>query len=221
MENAISDTSAHGDAVSDVAGRIARQSMAKRSAEYTVEVRKLLDAALAVMSRCGTDSRPRVADIVEAAGLSNDAFYRHFRSKDALVVALLEDGADRLHGHLTHQMAKAATPEDAVRTWVEVILAQARPDAAATALAVLWNGGSLADGLAAGRHFASAPLAELLRTPFAELGSPTPDEHASLAAHAALGRLSDLLWQRQEPTPDDVGRITTFLCNAVTTPVDD
>ncbi len=30
-------------------------------------------------------SRPRVADIVAAAGLSNDAFYRHFPSKDALL----------------------------------------------------------------------------------------------------------------------------------------
>ena len=41
----------------------------------------------------GTTSRPRVADIVAEAGLSNDAFYRHFASKDALVAALVEDGA--------------------------------------------------------------------------------------------------------------------------------
>jgi AcrR family transcriptional regulator len=44
---------------------------------------------LDVMRRCGTESRPRVADIVAAAGLSNDAFYRHFPSKDDLIVAAL------------------------------------------------------------------------------------------------------------------------------------
>ena len=67
------------------------------------------------MARCGTTSRPRVADIVEAAGLSNDAFYRHFPSKDALVAAILDDGAERLQGYLDHQMAKARGPEAQVR----------------------------------------------------------------------------------------------------------
>ena len=40
------------------------------------------------------------------SGLSNDAFYRHFPSKDALVAALLEDGAERLAGYVAHQMAQ-------------------------------------------------------------------------------------------------------------------
>ena len=73
------------EAGDDVADRIARQTLAKRRAATTPsEVRRLLDAGLEVMRRCGTTSRPRVADIVAAAGLSNDAFYRHFPSKDAL-----------------------------------------------------------------------------------------------------------------------------------------
>ena len=95
------------------------------------------------MRRCGTTSRPRVADIVAAAGLSNDAFYRHFPSKDALVAALLEDGTARLTSYLTHQMDKEADPADRVRRWVEGVLSQADEDIAATTLAVLWNGGSL------------------------------------------------------------------------------
>ena len=76
------------------AGRSAAQeALARREAAYAEEVRRLLDAALDVMRSCGTEKRPRVADIVAAAGLSNDAFYRHFRSKDALVAALVDDGA--------------------------------------------------------------------------------------------------------------------------------
>ncbi len=68
----------------NVLARIAQRTLAKRGVGYASEVRRLLDAALEVMRQGGTASRPRVADIV-AAGLSNDAFYRHFPSKDALV----------------------------------------------------------------------------------------------------------------------------------------
>lgn len=201
----------------DVAARIAQQTLAERGAGYASEVRALLDAALEVMRRCGTDARPRVADIVAAAGLSNDAFYRHFRSKDALVAALLEDGSQRLASYLEHQMAKEPTPEGKVRRWVEGVLSQADEEIAATTLAVLWNGGSVGEGLASGRHFATAPLAGLLREPFAALGSTDPGLDASLAAHATLGTLSDHLWQRAQPTRAEVDAIAGF-CLRVAAP---
>jgi AcrR family transcriptional regulator len=204
-----------GGPAAGVAGRIVRRSLAKREEEYAGEVRRLLDGALEVMRKCGTSSRPRVADIVAAAGLSNEAFYRHFRSKDALVNALLEDGAERLHSYLVHQLAKERTPEGKVRRWVAGVLSQADGEVAATTLAVLWNGGSAAGGLAAGRHFASSPLASLLEGPFAALGSDTPQLDAALAAHATLGTLSDLLWRRVEPTRADVDRVTGFCVRAV------
>ena len=75
----------------DLAYRIAQRTLAKRGDNYANEVRSLLDAAVVVMKKSGTASRARVADIVAESGLSNDAFYRHFRSKDALVAAILED----------------------------------------------------------------------------------------------------------------------------------
>jgi AcrR family transcriptional regulator len=203
------------DPAADVADRIVRRSLAKREGEYADEVRRLLDAGLEVMQKCGTSSRPRVADIVAAAGLSNEAFYRHFRSKDALVTAILEDGAQRLRSYLTHQLAKAPTPEGKVRCWVEGVLGQADADIAATTLAVLWNGGGAAGGLAAGRHFASSPLASLLYEPFAAMGSDAPEADAALAAHATLGMLSDCLWRQVQPTRADVDRVTNFCLRAV------
>jgi AcrR family transcriptional regulator len=198
----------------DVADRIARQTLAQRGPDYVGEVRRLLAAALEVMSRRGTTSRPRVADIVAAAGLSNDAFYRHFASKEALVLALLEDGTQRLGGYLAHQMLKAATPEAQVRAWVEGVLAQADEKIAATTLAVLYNGGGAGGGITSGRHFASAPLAALLHEPFTALGSTDPEMDAALAAHATLGKMSDYLWQHTQPTPAEVERISRF-CLAV------
>jgi AcrR family transcriptional regulator len=205
MENAILQNH------NDISERIAQRTLAKRGAGYASEIRRLLDAALEVMRQRGMASRPRVADIVAAAGLSNEAFYRHFPSKDALVAALLEDGTERLARYLAHQMGKEATPEGQVRRWVEGVLSQTREEIAATTLAVLWNGESFASG----RHTASVPLAALLREPFARLGSANPELDASLAAHAALGKISDYLWQHATPGRAEVDHITEFCLRAI------
>ncbi|MET0728206.1 MAG: helix-turn-helix domain-containing protein [Acidimicrobiales bacterium] len=197
----------------DVAARIAQQTLAARGADYSVEVRRLLDAGREVMRRNGTSARARVADIVAAAGLSNEAFYRHFTSKDALVAAILEDGTERLKTYLGHQMEREITPEGQVRRWVEGVLSQASNEAiAATALAVLWNGGSLT----AQRAGPSAPLATLLRAPFAELGSADPELDASLAAHAIIGKLTDHLWGETRPTNAETDHGVAFCLGAVT-----
>ncbi|HEU5083725.1 MAG TPA: helix-turn-helix domain-containing protein [Acidimicrobiales bacterium] len=194
----------------DVAARIAQQTLAARAPDYSGEVRRLLDAGREVMRRNGTASRAKVADIVAAAGLSNEAFYRHFRSKDVLVAAILEDGTERLRSYLVHQMAKADDPAGQVRRWVEGILAQARDeDVAATTMAVLWNAGGTGDRL--GSSAASAPLGDLLVEPLTAVGSDHPELHASLAGHAAVGALADHLWAGTRPSKADVDRITAFV----------
>lgn len=194
----------------DVAARIAQQTLAARAPDYSGEVRRLLDAGREVMRRNGTASRAKVADIVAAAGLSNEAFYRHFRSKDVLVAAILEDGTERLRSYLVHQMAKADDPAGQVRRWVEGILAQARDeDVAATTMAVLWNAGGTGDRL--GSSAASAALGDLLVAPLTAVGSDHPELHASLAGHAAVGALADHLWAGTRPSKADVDRITAFV----------
>lgn len=199
----------------DVAARIAQQTLAARAPDYSGEVRRLLDAGREVMRRNGTASRAKVADIVAAAGLSNEAFYRHFRSKDVLVAAILEDGTERLRSYLGHQMAKADDPAGQVRRWVEGILAQARDeDVAATTMAVLWNAGGTGDRL--GSSAASAPLGELLVEPLTAAGSDHPELHASLAGHAAVGALADHLWAGTRPSKADVDRITAFVLAGAT-----
>ncbi len=210
MENTIPDLQKQTRSDGDLAARIAQRALAKRGAIYAVEVRRLLDAGLEVMRRCGTTTRPRVSDIVTAAGLSNEAFYRHFPSKDALVAAILEDGTERLAGYVEHQMGKAHTPEGKVRRWVEGILSQAADDEiAATTLAVLWNGGGI-EGQLPGRSSINAPLAELLRQPFADQGRARPELDASLVSHAVIGMLTDYLQQDRRPTRADMDRIVEF-----------
>jgi AcrR family transcriptional regulator len=195
----------------EIAERIAQRSVSKRGASYATEVRRLLDAGLEVMRECGPDSRPRVSDIVTAAGLSNEAFYRHFPSKDALVTAILEDGATRLRGYLEHQMAKESDPDRQVRRWVEGVLTQAADaDVAATTLAVLRNVGSTGDGLASGHSSINAPLGSLLNDPFAALGSRDPTLDAALASHAVIGLLSDYLHRDARPSRAEIRRVVDF-----------
>lgn len=208
-QNAIprSTSGAAAGGAKDLAARIAEQTLARKGEGYASEVRRLLDAALEVIRRHGMASRPRVADIVSAAGLSNEAFYRHFPSKDSLVAALLEDGTERLASYLSHQMAKEASPEGQVRRWVEGLLSQARGEIAATTLAVLWNGDSVGAG---GRHDAGGPLGALLQQPFADLGSEDPELDSSLVAHATLGQVSEHLWARTSPSRARIEKIVDF-----------
>ena len=131
------------------------------------------------------------------------------------MAALLEDGTDRLHSYLAHQMDKEATPDDQVRRWVEGVLSQADEGIAETTLAVLFNAGGVADGRASGRHPASGTLATLLHDPFAELGSTRPDLDASLVAHAVLGRLADHLWAGTRPSADETDHLVA-VCLGVT-----
>jgi AcrR family transcriptional regulator len=196
----------------------AQEALAKRQAAYADEVRRLLDAGLDVMSSCGTTSRPRVADIVAAAGLSNDAFYRHFRSKDALVAALVDDGALRLRSYLEHQMAKTRSPKAAVRRWVEGVMSQAEGEVASTTLAVIWNGDSVAGGSTPGRSAANTAPAELLAEPFAALGSARPELDAALVAHAVFGRLAELLWLGTHADTGEIDHLVDFCLGAVSRP---
>jgi AcrR family transcriptional regulator len=97
---------------------------------YADEVQRLIDAGYTVMRRTGT-LEPRVTDIVREARLSNQAFYRHFRGKDELLVAILDDGRRQLVTYLEHRITRAPTGEARVRAWVEGVIEQARNATAA------------------------------------------------------------------------------------------
>jgi AcrR family transcriptional regulator len=191
-----------------LADRIAQRSLAKREASYVTEVRSLLDAGLAVMRRTGTTARPRVSDIVAAAGLSNEAFYRHFPSKDALIVAILDDGAERLAGYLEHQMVRVEEPEKKIRCWVEGILSQASNDEiASTTLAVLSNAGTIGHPFLLEARTLIQPLAGLLIDPLTELGDDRADFDASFLTHGVVGLMTDFLQRGEKPGSGEVDRL--------------
>jgi AcrR family transcriptional regulator len=192
----------------NVVSTLAGRTLADRHEAYAAEIRTLLDAALTVMRRDET-IEPRVSDIVRTAGLSNQAFYRHFTSKDVLLLAVLTDGQRQLIEYLRHRVARASDPREQVRRWIDGIMAQARDKAAADAtrpFAV--NGTRLAARFPAELAATRAELLETLTPAVRALGGTEHD--AELVRDLALGRMNDAIAARRTVTSREVSDLVDF-----------
>lgn len=188
-----------GNTVADLADR----ALADRHQTLTAEIRALLDAALVVMQRADTID-PKVTDIVRESGLSNQAFYRHFDGKDALLLALLADGRDRLARTIERRMTRATSPDDRVRAWVGAVLDQARdPNAAAATRPFVANG----ERLALEYPIEVARSRDQLVEPLAATVGAT---NARAVYHVAMGAVHDALATRRVPTRREVDTIAEF-----------
>ncbi len=81
----------------------------------------LFRAALAVMRRSGYASA-NVTDILAEANLGTRAFYRHFQSKDELLVALFHDNAESTRRRLEERVRSASTPAEQLEAWIDEML---------------------------------------------------------------------------------------------------
>jgi AcrR family transcriptional regulator len=197
-----------------VADAIAARGVDERRAVYVDEVRRLLDAAFAVMRSTG-DLDPRVGDVVRAAGLSNQAFYRHFRSKDELLLAVLTDGRRRLVRTLTGRVGRAVGPHAQIAAWIGGVLAQARnPEAAANTRPFAVHGARLADRFPAEWEASRNALLAPLRSAVAAAGGDV-DRDPELCYHLAFGAMEAALVQRRTPSRADVDRIVEFAWRGV------
>jgi AcrR family transcriptional regulator len=188
--------------------RLADATLAERRGQYAAEVRRLIDAAFAVMRTTG-DIDPQVRDIVKAAGLSNQAFYRHFASKDALLLAVLADGQRQLVGYLRARVASSNDAEAQVRLWIEGMLAQARnPDAAEATRPFAINGARLADRYPADLAATRADLLTTLAPSVTALGGS--DHDAAFVCELTLARMNDAIIQRRSPEPREVRNLVEF-----------
>ncbi len=80
--------------------------------------RHIIEAAYRCLSEphCGP---VRMSTILRTAGVSSRAFYRHFRSKDDLFLALLRQGADDIAARVDRVAADAAgSPVDQLAAWI-------------------------------------------------------------------------------------------------------
>jgi len=198
------------------AERAVERALGGRRAAYAGEVRRLLEASFVLIERTG-ELEPRVGDIVREAGLSNQAFYRHFPSKQALLVAVLDEGVRILASYLGHRMQSAARPSDRVCEWLRGLLEQALSPAAARAtrpfvLARVRLAESHPQEVAESERQLTALVREALRAAQAcgELPAADPEGDAETLYHLAMGWLQARLCDGRPPDRRDAVRLVDF-----------
>lgn len=196
-----------------LAERAALRAVDARVRTSEQDVRRLLDAGLALMTAGGADKQPRITDIIRAAGLSNQAFYRYFASKDDLVAAVIDDGERRLIDYVQRQLA-AAPVEDSLRVFVEAVTSQAADPAVADATrAVMWNATRTFDARGARTRQLQDRLSALLVGPLRALQTCDPERDAAVITGAVTSFMVDSLWRQTVPTAADIDHVLAF-CRA-------
>jgi AcrR family transcriptional regulator len=191
-----------------VAEALADRAVADRRATYAAEARRLIDAAFVVMRRESTID-PGVRAVVQEAGLSNQAFYRHFASKDALLLAVLADGQRQLVAHLTRRVTSSDDPREQVERWITGVMAQARDkDAAEATRPFACNSARLADLFPTALDASRADLITSLTPAVRALGGDEGD--AELIRDLALARMNDAIAHRRVPSRTEVQRLIEF-----------
>nr|WP_228768937.1 TetR/AcrR family transcriptional regulator [Mycolicibacterium malmesburyense] len=80
---------------------------------------RIIEAAYACLSQPHTGPIP-VAAILQRAGVSTRAFYRHFESKDELFLAMLREETDALTARLDRVVRdKSSVPAEQLGAWIE------------------------------------------------------------------------------------------------------
>jgi AcrR family transcriptional regulator len=183
----------------------------ERQASYAADVTKLVDATYAVISRTGRLD-PTVREILREAGLSTQAFYRHFASKDELLVVLFEDGRRQLTEYLEHRMNRAATPADQIRAWIEGVLAQAvDTEAADRTRPFVVNVERLAEAFPEQQQASVAALIAPLRDAIARVSDPAGAEDRAVNVYRLVfAALADFIRQRTAPDARQIASIVAF-----------
>jgi AcrR family transcriptional regulator len=210
-----------GDSAGALVARAVARSTSGRVAAATQEVEQLVEATYRIVSRDGTVD-PRVRDILLESGLSTQAFYRHFQSKDELLLVLLDDGRRRLAEYLTHRIGKARTPPARLRAWIDGMLAQAAdPEAAARTRPFLVGLPRLRERFPAEHDESESVLVGLLTTVIeggvtgGSMASAEPAKDAQVIYRATVGVMESHLVARTSPSKPETVHLAQFAIRAL------
>jgi len=196
--------------------RAVERALERQRAAYAAEAEKLVQAALALIRERG-ELEPAVAAIVKRARLSNQAFYRHFRGKHELLVAVLDHGIALLEDYLRALMAAAPSASERVRAWLRGMLEQALHSRGADATRPF----ALARSQLA-RHYpaevaaSEQRLTALVRAALVEarsageLPNADPDADAEALYHLAMGWLETRLLEDDPAERAQARRLEAF-----------
>ena len=199
-----------------VAERAVERRLSESYSAARQEVTRLLDAARQTMRETGSVD-PRVSEIVGRAGSSNQAFYRHFRSKDELLLALLDEGLRELVEQLETRMAEVSAAGSKVERWVAGIVRQAtNPEAARGARPFVANRARLAERFPDEERRCVRLLVEPLERAIkegvasGEFNLADPGHDAEAIYHLAMGWMQSRMFTDEPGDSGDLGRLTAF-----------
>jgi len=198
--------------------RAVERAVAGRHASYADELHRIVDATYVVIERSGTLD-PTLRDILRECGLSTQAFYRYFTSKDELLLVLLDDGGRLLLGYLTHRMDRATDAEGRIRAWIAGVLAQAADEVAARRTRpFVANEARLAERFPVEQQTSVDLLVGLLVPPICELnGGRRADARRDADAiyHLAFGALRRHLTRATTPSRAEIEHLARFALHGV------
>ena len=228
MQNDVLDSeygeteSASGAGGASLVDRAVDRSLAARRTAVAAEVGRLVEAAFVLIQRTGA-VEPRVSEIIAEAGLSNQAFYKHFRSKHELLVAVLDEGVRILASYLEHRMSQVDSPRDQVREWVRGMLEQALAERGAEAtrpfvLSRARLAESLPEEVARSEQQLTEPLlAALTRAvEVGELPQADPTRDSETLYHITMGWVKARLQDAAAPSREDAQRLEEFALAGLT-----
>jgi AcrR family transcriptional regulator len=210
-----------------LARRAVERSVADRQSEYLQEIQRIVEATYGLIERSGSVD-PSLRDILQETGLSTQAFYRYFQSKDELLLLLLDDGRCRLVSYLEHRMASAAAPEDQVRAWIEGVLAQAtHPEAASRTRPFVANQDRLAEAFPEEHQASIDLLIGLLAGAIEKIPDGATSKtrrrnearaDATAIYHLAFGMLHSHLTYRTRPSGAQIDHLVRFSLSGIRGP---
>ncbi len=198
------------------ANRAVERTLSRQRLAYENEVSSLVAATLVLIERTG-DIEPTVSEIVRESGLSNQAFYKHFRSKDELFVAVLDEGMRILGSYLDHQMRIESDPTRRVRAWLAGLVEQAlNPEAAAATRPFTLSRDHLAKRFATEVAASERQLTGLLASAIqeavdaGEMPCANAERDAESLYHLAMGWIHARLRESEAPDRKDAERLIDF-----------
>lgn len=201
-----------------LARRAVERAAEQRQAELAEGMQRIVEATYELVEQTGT-VEPPMRQILARTGLSTQAFYRLFRSKDELMLALLDDGRRRLVAHLERRMQRAGSPAGQVRAWIDGVMAQAADTRAASRTRPFVAGEARIAETFPEEHAASVDqLVALLVPPLTALGrgsrangaSTRVQRDAEAVYRLTFATLRDHLLSREKPAPATVEHLVAF-----------
>jgi AcrR family transcriptional regulator len=185
--------------------------------------RRLIEAAFRVVAATG-DVAPSIRPILQEAGLSRQAFYRCFGSKDELMAVVLADGQRILADYLAARMSRSESPAGKVDAWVSGVMRQAEVASAADrtrpfiVASERWAGLDEPGGPGPGAERAlSGLLADAIAAGVADgcWASDDPGGDALIIHDFVFASLRRHLLQHVAPSPDTTRALVGFALRAL------